>query len=101
MKIYISGKVTGLPYDQAVDKFAKAQAMLMQRYPTAIIENPIAITGHMDQSEPWEAFMRLCLMELTKCTHIYMLPCWRNSAGAKVELKMAIDLGLEIIFENQ
>lgn len=100
MKIYISGKVTGLNYEQTVDKFALAQARLMHRHPKAIIENPIAITAHIPQTEPWETFMRACLIELAKCTHIVMLPCWRNSPGAKVELKMAIDLGLEIIFEK-
>jgi hypothetical protein len=99
-RIYISGKVTGLDYDQVVDKFAIAQAKAMQQYPKAIIENPILITAQIDPTETWETFMRACLIELAKCTHIIMLPCWKQSPGAKVELKMAIDLGMEITFIN-
>lgn len=101
MKIYISGKVTGLNYEATVDKFALAQARLMHRHPNAIIENPIAITAHIPQSEKWQTFMRECIKVLTQCTHIYMLPCWTDSHGAALELQVARACGLTIIFEKQ
>lgn len=98
-RIYISGKISNLPYAEVVEKFAAAELKLAAAYPGCAIENPIRITGHLPQTEHWETFMRLCVEALTKCTHIFMLKDWTRSPGAKVELKLAIDLGLTIIFE--
>lgn len=36
---------------------------------------------------------------LCDCDAIYMLNGWRESAGAKIEHKLARDLGIEIIYE--
>jgi hypothetical protein len=97
-RVYISGSISILPYPEAVEKFRAAQEECMRLFPNAVIENPIAITGHMKQSEPWKAFMRECLKVLPFCTHIVMLPCWTESHGATLELQVARACGLQIIF---
>lgn len=99
-RIYISGKITGLNFQSVIEKFILAQTTVMAQYNDAIVENPIAITAHLPENSAWETYMRECVKVLSQCTHIYMLPCWKNSNGAKMELKMAIDLGIEIIFEK-
>ena len=43
--------------------------------------------------------MRHDIKLLCDCDAIYMLNGWRESAGAKIEHKLARDIGIEIIYE--
>jgi hypothetical protein len=39
--------------------------------------------------------MKICIRELTSCYAIYLLPNWYQSRGAKLEARIALELGLE------
>jgi hypothetical protein len=93
-KAYIAGKITGLPIDRVSKKFNDAERFLINQGYQVI--NPIKI--NLPDTE-WNEAMRKCIGELVKCDIIYTLPCWRKSKGARLEVKIAKQLGLKNIRE--
>jgi hypothetical protein len=91
-KIYIAGKVTGLPINQVLRKFAEAQSEIEDLGFKAI--NPIAVVN--DSSCDWNVAMKLCIKELIDCDGLVILPCWILSEGAKIERQLAEDLNIPI-----
>lgn len=96
-RIYIAGKVTGLPWEPTVAKFAAAKLLLEARGVEAV--NPIELVN--DPHAPWEEAMRICLLALKDCTGIYMLPCSVDSRGAQIELQTAMELGISIDWSDE
>jgi hypothetical protein len=45
--------------------------------------------------------MRVCIRLLTRCDAIYLMRGWRQSKGATVEQRLAVDLDLDIVMEEQ
>jgi hypothetical protein len=96
IKVYISGKITGLCLEQARSNFADAELQLLcQGYEPV---NPMTLP-HNHAGE-WEDYMALDIAELTKCDAIYMLPDWQESNGARLELKIAKHLNKQIIYDK-
>lgn len=93
-KIYIAGKVTGLPQQEVVDKFAKAQKVIEEMGFEVI--NPIVVVN--DFNTPWNVAMKMCLTALFDCSGIVMLPCWEDSKGARIEKELASSLGFELLY---
>lgn len=96
-KIYISGKISGLPYKDAYEKFENREKQLdIIGYETV---NPMKIHNCEDRTKPWEDYMSEDIPFLLKCNSIYMMKCWGQSKGARVEYAIAKELGFNIIFE--
>jgi len=94
-KVYISGKITGLPIEVAFSNFNNAEIKLKENgYETV---NPMTINH--DHNKSWENYMRVDLKALLDCDCIYMLQDWHKSKGANIEYNLAKDLGLTIFFE--
>lgn len=53
-----------------------------------------------DSETPYDWFMRRDLAELVKCGRVVMLNQWEKSRGAKLEFTVAVDLGMEIVYEH-
>lgn len=96
MKIYISGKITGIE-EEARALFAQAEEELRAQghEPT----NPMALP-HLHDKE-WHSYMREDIKALCSCDAICMLPNWHNSQGAKLEYTIARALGITIFFLNR
>ena len=99
MKIYISGKITGLEKEVYTKQFARAEAF----YKTSGFDvvNPVTIGEEILKNNPkakWEDFMKEDLKALKTCTHIVLLEGWEESKGAKMEKTEAEKLGLEIMY---
>lgn len=93
--IYIAGKVTGVPVAERKEKFAAAEKMLQEQgwrtvNPLKLVKNP---------NEEWQAAMDICLANLKLVDAIYMLPCSVHSAGAQLELQLAMDMNKDIYYE--
>lgn len=87
--VYIAGKVTGLPYLDALTKFVKAEAQLVQAGYAVI--NPMYLV-HKDTD--WKQAMRICLSILPHADHIFLLHDWNESEGAMWERDTAERLGI-------
>lgn len=95
-KVYISGKITGLPTETAKNLFQKAETMLQSMGYETI--NPMKICPE-NPLWKWEDYMREDLYHLLMCDSIYMLNNWSSSRGARVEYAVAKEINLEIFFE--
>ena len=91
--MYISGKISGLEEKEAFDLFEAAEKDLKEMGWNVI--NPMKLPHKHDKT--WESYMREDLKALMDCDAIRMLPNWRDSKGAIIEFKLAIDLGITII----
>lgn len=96
MKIYISGKITGLPYDEAAAFFNRAKSFLLAKGFEVV--NPMELPHNHNKT--WLNYMLEDLNALASCEAIYMLNNWTQSKGAKVEHDLAAGAGLIIIFEK-
>lgn len=92
-KIYISGKITDNE-NYKTDFEAAELALKIAGYQPV---NPVE--EHLPDGATWADYMRHDIKLLCDCDAIYMLNGWRESAGAKIEHKLARDLGIEIIYE--
>ena len=96
LKVYISGKISGLPHAIALSKFKASERILFSE--NYIPVNPMEL-NHTEHDQSWEGFMRVDLKALCDCDAIYMMNNYKDSRGAKIELQLARDLGMKIIFE--
>lgn len=63
---------------------------------------PHANTAFMDEMPKTDdMFINGDLEILKRCDAIYMLQGWENSVGATGEFNLAMELGLEVYFENR
>ncbi len=96
MKVYIAGPISGRE-ETALIEFEKAELKLKaQGYE---VVNPMKLPH--DHNKTWISYMRECLKELLDCEIIYMLRDYRNSPGARVELNLAIDLGIAVHYQDE
>jgi hypothetical protein len=95
--IYISGPMTGKPLFNH-HAFRAAETYLNRNHPKLRVESPHNIVIIDDPT--WENYMRVALTMMLKCDAIYMLKGWRDSKGARLELTIAQELGMEIIYER-
>jgi len=105
-KIYISGKIKDLPLELAKKNFETAKEYLEEKGWDAV--NPFDIDPYiMEDIEDGESreikydeYIRGDLQVLCECNAIYMLDNWQYSNGAKIEIRTAIDLNLDIYFQK-
>jgi hypothetical protein len=96
MKVYLSGKISGLHIAQAETNFANAEIdMHFLGHETV---NPLKICPyHPDLT--WDDYMAEDIKALLKCDAIYLQRNWGQSKGARIERAIAIELGLQIIYQ--
>lgn len=100
-RIYISGPMSGVPRDQYLEMFRRAEQSLRDRGYQRIV-NPIRVWACR-----WPWLYRIVGYRLTlwydlrllkRCTHIFMVgPGWRDSRGARLERMKAREWGIEEI----
>lgn len=93
MKVYISGPISGLPYEEVEKAFSKAEIRLQEQGYEVV--NPL--NNGLPRESTWNEHMRADLKLLLDCDAIYMLDGWTNSKGAKIEFNLAFDLRINII----
>ena len=95
-RVYIAGKMTGLPdfnYPAFNAEAARLRAMGFDVLNPA--ENPEPPCG------TWAGYMRLAIAQLVQCDTIRMLEGWELSEGANLEHHIAGRLGLRIVLPHQ
>ena len=95
-KIYISGRISGLPLQDVTAKFEAAEAKLRTQGYDVVnpLKNGIPINA------PWELHVAMDVVLLMGCGVIYLLPDWGLSKGATLEKNLAELTGKKIIYEE-
>lgn len=99
-KIFISGKITGEPFEECSDKFYHAIRKVQNQRQWGECVNPLQLEG-IYIGIPHEEAMEICLAELKTCQYIFMLEDWQESKGARIEHDFAKKNGIEIIYESK
>ena len=98
-QIYIAGSFRGKHsweiHQNVLEAEAKGAELIGQGYAPII---PHKITENMQGLYPDETFLEVCMEWLKRSDSIYMLPGWLFSEGSREELKLAQELGLEVIY---
>jgi hypothetical protein len=97
MKIYISGKISGLPKEVYVTNFLNAEMQLKEQGHE--VANPIVFTKGIDEND-YPALMGKCIEELLRCEAIYLLKDWDKSKGARTEAFIASEYNIKMILEK-
>ena len=92
MILYLSGPVTGIQDYKA--RFKHAQVTLTMAGNQTVL-NPAVIPPGLHE---YDDYMRISLAMLDAADGIVMLPGWKGSRGAKIELRAAIRAGKKIYF---
>ena len=97
-RIYISGPITGYDIHERRSKFETVQHYLEHLCSWKTfnpLKNGLPADAHRSEH------MREDMKQLLKCTAIYMLEGWEQSAGCQLEFNTATQIGLSIFFEGQ
>lgn len=97
MVVYVSGKISGT--DDFRERFSAAEKKLRVQGHKVI--NPAKKNAHFPEGTPWETYMRASIRLLSRADAIYLLRGWRQSRGARLEQKIAQELGLVVICQEK
>ncbi|WP_432221277.1 DUF4406 domain-containing protein [Flavobacterium sp. TMP13] len=94
LKIYIAGKVTGLPENEVFSKFHNTEILLALADFKGV--NPIKIVNNVKCE--WSTAMRLCIAGLMQCDSVLLLPCFIGSNGALIESELAHHIKMPVFY---
>jgi len=102
-KCYISGKITGLTNEVAIENFREAS--LHARFLGYEPVNPMNIVSDVEEpkneKDKWSWCMKADLKEMMDCDAILMQDNWEDSKGAIIEHNLARDLGFIIMYKGR
>jgi hypothetical protein len=101
MKVYISGKITGLPIEEAKANFKAAEERLIAEgyeciNPMELKEHEAILNSLLSHHERWIEHMKVDVKYMMECDTIAMLQNWVGSKGANIEYDLALKLGFTI-----
>lgn len=96
MKVYISGRISGLPLDTARENFKKAEELLISCGYTPV--NPME--KGLNADAPWIKHILADIELLEPCDAVYFMNNWHQSVGAGIEYEIAVRTGKGILHEN-
>lgn len=96
-KIYISGPMTGHP-EWGYPAFHAAEERLRGAGWEQVVNPATNFEGRTDL--PRSVYMAKDVGQLLDCHAVFMLPGWQNSKGARLELALALELGMEVVFHE-
>lgn len=96
MRIYISGKISGLPIEEARQRFDNAAGLLAD-----IGFEPVnPFNNGLEPDASWNAHLVADIAMLLECDAIYMMDNWIDSKGASIEYDIATRLEMDVWFES-
>lgn len=96
-KIYISGPITGI--EDYMKNFDKAEKELKSVGFSVV--NPAKVLSQMPADTGYEEYMKMSMIMLSMCSHIYMLKGWEKSTGANREFGYALATDITIMRETK
>lgn len=96
-KVYISGKISGLSYDEAFANFTKTENIITNMGMVPV--NPM--NNGLPQEAQWHEHMGVDISLLLRCDAIMMHSNWRESKGARIEYSIAKEFGIIIMYQSR
>jgi hypothetical protein len=96
-RTYISGKISGLNFDEVCKKFGRAEQILKKAGYNPV--NPCTLLH--DHDKEYNSYIAEDIRHLLTCDAIYMLNDWKESKGSRIEHAVALELGLDIIYSDE
>ncbi len=97
MKVYISGKISGLDFEEVKKRFLEAEEFLESLGIQAV--NPLK--NGLSVNDDWIKHLCRDIELLYECSHIYMMDGWQESIGACIEYDFAIRTGKPVLFASK
>jgi nucleoside 2-deoxyribosyltransferase len=108
MRVYISGRITGLPFQDVQTTF-RATAFDLQRKGHEAI-NPLDIAVEKcadigacraeDSGHVWSCWMKADIREMMHCDAVLALGNWQDSRGARIEVGLADSLEIPVYYQD-
>lgn len=92
-KAYISGPISGLPFEKVEQAFNDAEIRLQEEGYEVV--NPLE--NGLTKDHSWKEHMKADIKLLMECDTIYLLKGYTDSKGAMIEYDLARILGYGII----
>jgi hypothetical protein len=90
-RIYIAGPMSGMPdFNYPAFHAEAARLRALGLHVESPAENP--------RQESWEAYMKASIRQMLTCDAVLLLPGWENSRGAGIEYRLAVTVGMEIVY---
>lgn len=101
MKIYLSGKMTGLKPRQIKKNFKRAEEKILMLFGDASIMNP-AVTFYMDSTKDFSYldWLKINFAMIDACDAVFLLPNWVDSEGAKKEIVYAYSHNKKVFYPS-
>lgn len=96
MLVYISGKISGLDFEEVKKRFLEAEEFLESLGIQAV--NPLK--NGLSVNDDWIKHLCRDIELLHECSHIYMMDGWQESTGACIEYDFAIRTGKTVLFAS-
>lgn len=93
MKVYISGPISGLPFEEVEKNFNSMENSIQDMGHTAV--NPL--NNGLPRDASWDDHMKADIKLMMECDTIYLLENWRQSRGALIEFDLAVKLNFRIL----
>ncbi|MDR0443238.1 MAG: DUF4406 domain-containing protein [Treponema sp.] len=99
--IYLCGPVSGRTIKETAGHFLSVEETIRRAMKNSgrsiiyVISNPLRFCS---PDSDWRKAMRDCVRELADCGGIALLQGWQKSKGAAIELKLAQDLHIPVVY---
>jgi hypothetical protein len=97
--IYLCGPVSGRTREEFTAHFIRIEQEIRNRANVGTVQvctsNPVRFCP---PEFDWHQAMRTCIGELVRCGGIALLQGWQRSKGATLELKLAQDLHIPVVY---
>lgn len=101
MIYYLSGPMTGYA-EYNFPAFREAAASLRARGLAVLSPHELdeAESEHLPGTHQWDYYLRRDIRELVKCDAIAVLSGWTRSKGARLEVHIAKELGMPVVWSD-
>lgn len=94
--VYLAGPMTGYP-EFNFPAFKAAASDIDEMGVGQVWHTANGTPPDPEDAPPWSVYLRVALRKLLHCNAVVVLPGWRESRGARLEVYVALELGMPVV----